>query len=197
MSNQQDFKALWNQQDANAPDIKALYKKANQYKRKSIVKLVLTNILLIATSLFIGSIWYYFQPEMTSTKIGIILIIVAMVLYLAAFNLMIPLLNKIGSEMNAKEYLQKFQALKQKQIFLQTTMMNLYFFLLSLGLALYMYEYAVRSLPFMIVVYALTFTWIGISWFYLRPKKIKSETLKLEELLHKFERINEQFKGGE
>ena len=76
---------------------------------------------------------------------------------------------------------------------METTMMNLYFILLSLGIALYMYEYTQRMSTFWgIFTYAITSIWILFNWFYLRPKQIKKQRAKLDAIIAKFEMVNNQ-----
>jgi hypothetical protein len=43
-----------------------------------------------------------------------------------------------------------------------------------------------------IITYAVTLAWIVFNWFYLRPKTIKKQQAKLDDLISKFERINKQ-----
>jgi hypothetical protein len=44
------------------------------------------------------------------------------------------------------------------------------------------------------LAYVVTFAWIAFNWFYLRPKTIKKQQGKLNELINKFEEINNQLK---
>src|SRR6476660_10651130 len=101
MENNIEFKNLWKQQSVSPPNMEELLSKVKHFKRVSIRKLVITNVLLIATSVFIGFIWYRYQPEFISTKIGIVLIIFAMVLYLFVYNKLITFYKNIeGNQSN-------------------------------------------------------------------------------------------------
>lgn len=193
MSSNIDFKALWQQQPVSQPDMKDLMNRLHQFKRSNIRRLIKTNILLVATSLFIGFVWYYYQPQFMSTKMGIVITILAMVIYLFVYNKMFALFNKIDSTSDNALYLQNLIVIKGKQRFLQHTMMNLYFIMLMAGICLYMYEYTSRmTMTAGIITYAVTFIWIAFNWFYLRPKTIKKQEAKLDELIVKFEGINKQ-----
>ncbi len=188
-----DFKQIWNKQEATVPEIKELLKKATIYKRKSLIKLLLLNTTMILTSVFIGLIWYYFQPELVSTKLGIVLVILAMMIQLATSNRMLPNLFKSNAETTSKQYLQQLIELQKKQLFQQTTVMSIYFILLSIGLALYMYEYTLRmTLTWALVAYGITTLWIAINWFYFRPKAIKKQNKKMNILLDKFKEMTTQ-----
>ncbi|MGU3375313.1 hypothetical protein [Chryseobacterium sp. M5A1_1a] len=190
-----DFKNIWKQQTSNKPNMEELLGKLKKFKNESLRKLIFTNFLLIATCLGIAFIWYHYQPQLATTKIGIVLIILAMVIFLFAYNKLFMVFYKIDDTQSNSDYLQNLYLVKNKQKFMQTTMLNLYFIMLFLGICLYMYEYASR-MTFIsgILAYGLTFIWIGINWFYLRPKTIKKQQSKIDGLINKFEEINNQLK---
>jgi len=193
MSNNIDFKELWSKQETAIPETKDIFKKANRFKKVKLYKLVLVNILLLSTSVFIGFIWHYYQPELMTTKIGIILIIFAMILFLMVYNRIIPLLIKKGFNINSSQYLQQLLKLKERQLFLQTTMMNIYFLLISVGVCLYMFEYVSRmNIVWAILSYGIILIWIGINWIYFRPRTIKKEQNKINNLISKFKELKEQ-----
>ena len=193
MDNNIDFKDLWKKQTVSQPNMNELLSKLKYFKRVSLRKLVITNVLLIATIAFIISIWYYYQPEFISTKIGIVLIVLAMVIYLFVYNKLVASYKTIDSAQSNNDYLQKLISIKTKQQFLQSTVLCLYFILLGSGLCLYMYEYTSRMTPFWgIFTYVLLLGWVGFTWFYLRPKEIKKEQTKINDLIAKFEAVSMQ-----
>ena len=193
MRNDLDLKQLWDRQDAIIPDAKELFEKARGFGRGNLRKLYITNLLLITTSAFIIFIWHHYQPAMITTRLGMIFIILAMLLYLLVYNQMIPLLKNISYEKNNNEYLEQLLKFKRKQLFLQNTMTNIYFILLTTGLCMYMIEYALRmNLLWRISSYALTILWIAINWFYFRPKTIRRQQAKLNGLIDKFETVKGQ-----
>lgn len=190
-----DFKNLWKQQTTEKPSIEELLGRLKKFKNENIRKLAVTNILLIVTSVGIGLIWYHYQPQLMTSKIGIILIILAMVIFLSAYNQLFTNFYKLDNTQTNTEYLNSLYSLKSKQKFIQTTMMNIYFMMLFMGICLYMYEYTSRMTVFYgITVYAVTFLWIAFNWLYLRPKTIKKQQAKLNGLIDKFEEINNQLK---
>ena len=193
MSDNVNFKELWAKQTSIAPNPENLIaeiKKMNQYNLR---KLVFTNILLIATSIFIILIWIYYQPQLLTTKIGIILIILAIVVFLLAYNKSYSLFKNYGNSQSNSDYLKNLLAIKAKQKFMETTMLNLYFVLLSIGVGLYMFEYTSRMKPIWgLVTYGITFLWILFNWFYLRPKQINKQRAKLDTIISKFEMVTKQ-----
>lgn len=197
-NNNIDFKDLWKKQSVSPPNIEELLSKVKHFKKTSMKKLIKTNIMLIATSAFIGFIWYKFQPEFISTKIGIVLIIFAMALYLFVYNKLITFYKNIEGNLSNSDYLQNLISIKTKQQFLQSNVLSLYFILLGSGLSLYMYEYASRMTIFWaIITYTVTLGWVSYTWFYSRPKVIKKEQDKVNSLIAKFEAVNNQLNAVE
>ncbi|WP_278352455.1 hypothetical protein [Chryseobacterium gleum] len=190
-----DFKNIWKQQTSNKPNMEELLGKLEKFRNQNLRRLVFANIGLIATSLLILFIWYRYQPEMITTKIGIVLVVLGMVIFLLAYNKMFMVFYKIDQTQSNNEYLQNLYVVKNKQKFMQTTILNLYFIMLFLGICFYMYEYTSRmTLGSAILTYAVTSAWIAFNWFYLRPRTIKKQQGKLDELINKFEEINNQLK---
>ncbi|WP_228413744.1 alpha/beta fold hydrolase [Chryseobacterium sp. CH21] len=190
-----DFKNIWKQQTSNKPNMDELLGKLKKFRNQNLRRLIFANIGLIATSLVILFIWYRYQPQMITTKIGIVLVILGMAIFLLAYNKMFMVFYKIDQTQSNNEYLQSLYVVKRKQKLMQTTILNLYFIMLFLGICFYMYEYTSRmTLGSGILTYAVTSAWIAFNWFYLRPKTIKKQERKLDELINKFEEINNQLK---
>ena len=188
-----DLKKIWNKQKIETPKVEVLYATVNKLKTRSFLKLIVVNIILLLTVTFICFIWYYYQPELVTTKIGIVLTILSMVIFLLPFNKQFSLLTKDKTEPNSKEYLQQLLKLKERQVFQQTTMLSIYFIILSLGTGLYLYEYVSRmTITWGIITYAITILWFAINWFYFRPKAITKQNAKLNTLLIEFENLNNQ-----
>ena len=193
MKNNININEIWKNQEIVKPNETEFLKNLNSFKKKNLKNIILSNVLLILTSSFIGFIWIYFQPQMITTKIGIVISILAMFVYTFALNKTI-ILNKENFIVDNNQYLNQLISLKNKQKFLQNTMMKVYFILLSLGICLYLIEYVLQmSLNLAILVYTTTLVWIAINWFYFRPKIVKKQNLKTNELISKLEKINNQF----
>ncbi|UKB80293.1 hypothetical protein [Chryseobacterium sp. MEBOG07] len=192
-----DFKNIWKQQTSSKPNLEELLGKLKKFRNQNLRRLVFANIGLITTSLLIIFIWYLYQPQMITTKIGIVLVILAMVMFLFAYNKMFMVFYKIDQTQSNNEYLQSLYVVKSKQKFMQTTILNLYFIMLFLGICFYMHEYTSRmTFSSGILAYAVTLAWIAFNWFYLRPRTIKKQEGKLNELINKFEEINNQLKDS-
>ncbi|KOP37663.1 hypothetical protein DBB36_10015 [Flavobacterium sp. WLB] len=188
-----DFKDLWKKQFISQPDMQDLLARVNKFKRAGLRSLWITNMLLFATTAFIVFVWIYYQPQFISTKIGIIVTILAMMIYLFVYNKLLSNYKNIETTQTNQEYLQNLILIKKKQQFLQTTMMRFYFATLTFGICLYMYEYASR-MTFLgaSLAYGLTLLWMAVNWFFILPKQIKKQQFKINSLIEKFEEINKQ-----
>lgn len=193
MADNINFKHYWEQQTVETPSASAFIKKAKSYKKKARFRLFAANITLIATSILIGFIWYYYQPEFLTTKIGIITCILDMLIFLVFHNTLVPLLFKRDYLLNVKDELRQLKRLKEKQYFQQTTLLSIYYIVLYIGLGLYMYEYATRMTVFWAVFsYGIMLVWICINAFYFRPKIVKKHQRQLNELIAQLDKIEDQ-----
>lgn len=196
MNSNTDFKDLWKQQSGKQPGIEELFSSLKRFKQSRIRSLIKMNVLLLLTTIFILCIWYRFQPQLLTTKIGIVLVIAAMLVFLFPNNQLFILLRKMDNSLSNSEYLEHLITLKSKQLFLQTTMINTYFLMLSAGICLYMYEYAAKmSLYGAIFAYGLTLAWIAFNWLYIKPKTVKKQQSRLNELIDQFRHVAGQLKG--
>ncbi|RKR81577.1 hypothetical protein BDD43_1726 [Mucilaginibacter gracilis] len=188
-----DFKALWNNEGSRLPDIQEIFAKANKLNRNIRRKLWRENVVLPLTAIFIIWIWWYYQPQMITTKIGIVMIVIAIIAFLIATNQLCPLLTDGNAETDSRQFLTQMIKIRQKQDFISSTMTRVYFTLLSTGLALYMIEYALMGgMVFRITYYTLTFAWIAFCWFYWLPRKVKKRKKANNEVIARLEELNGQ-----
>lgn len=193
MDNHINLKELWSGEGIESPQIEELFLAVANIKRKKRTTLLAMNIVMLATIGFIMYIWLHFKPTLVTTKIGIVLTIVGITIYVLAYNRLLPLLKKYNENQSNNEFLQAMIHLKEQQKFLQTTMLQVYFITLSMGLCLYLYEYVSQMpFPWSVLVYVLTLTWIGFNWFYLRPRIVRKEQNRLDKIIKNFEAIRLQ-----
>jgi len=193
MNNDTNLNELWSRQTTKPPQMDELLSKFAKIKRKNLTKLIAANILMFATIAFIIFIWLYFEPKLNTTKIGIVLTILGILVYLFVYNKLIPYLRKINENQSNREFLKAVIKLKEQQKFLQTKMLQIYFITLTVGLCLYLYEYvSLMPFPWSVFAYAVTLVWIGFNWFYLRPRVVGKERDKLNGIIKKFESISRQ-----
>lgn len=190
-SNNIDFKSIWKEQKTANPSMQELKGKIQNFNRKNYYKIVLVNILFFLTSIVIFYIWYYFNPKLLTTKIGIVLCFIAMLFFIYFYNKIFILFKKLNEFESNKDYLKDLITLKQKQKYIQTRILSIYFILLSLGIGLYMYEYTLKmSVFWKIFSYTIIICWVFFNWFYLRPKIAKKEQQKIKKIIVEYKRIN-------
>ncbi len=184
---------IWQSQTARQIPTDELLRKTNEVKKSYYVRLILTTLAFSITSAFICWIWINYDPQLYTTKWGIILILLAMAIYGYSLNQQYPLLKKLDDTASITAHLANLVTLKRKQQFLHTTMLNVYFLMLSSGIALYMIEPVQAVTPlWAIVAYTVTGCWIAFSWFYLRPRHIGKQQSKLNEMIGKLENVQTQ-----
>lgn len=190
MENNVDIKELWSRQAVPAANPSEVLKKIQDFRRKGIRRVLLLNMVLLLSIFLIAFIWAYFEPQLLSTKIGIVLTILPIGVVVAFNCRLLPLYRKIDESRSNFDYLNELLAVKSREGFLHTKLMNLYFASLSVGIGMYMYEYvAGRSLLFAIIAYAAFLLWVAFNWFVLRPRSIRKNNREIEQLIIQVKKI--------
>ncbi len=188
-----DFKAIWKAQKVATPDTTQLFKRANKLKKKGRFTLLFVSATLLLTIIYVSFIWYYYQPEFMTTKIGIVLAIIAMLVFLVPFKKQFSILDDLETTASCKEYLQQLIALQKAQTYQQTKILSSYFVMLSSGISFYLIEF-VTQMTFLwgTITYSLTFLWFAFVWWYLRPRIILEQNKKLNNLVGDFKKVAQQ-----
>jgi len=195
MSDEFNIRHVWKKQPIELADKDQIIKKAKRYKRKVLIRLIFANVTLVLTCVFIFFVLYYYKTQYITTKIGIGICVFDMLIYLAFYNTLVPLLMKKETANSVKMELELLKKISKKERFQQGKLLNLYFLLLYTGLGLYMYEYATRmTLIWAIFSYGIMFAWIALNAFYFRPRSIKKQQKKLNNVLRQLEEIDKQLK---
>jgi Flp pilus assembly protein TadB len=190
-----DLKNIWKEQKVSEMDYEEFLKKANSFSQKEKRKVFFTNLSLGLTSIFILCIWWYYQPEYITTKVGIILSILTMVFFILYLNKTNKILEHSPKNFTSKVYLEKLLAFQKKQRIIQSRGMNLYLIFLFLGIALYMYEYTSRmSLTAATITYGIVTVWFLLNWLYLKPRIVRKQRKKLDNLIEALQQITKQLK---
>jgi hypothetical protein len=193
-NNNINFNKLWAEQTTSKPNLKDLVSKVNFVRRNNLRKLIFKNIIFTMVAAFMVFIWVSYQSHLLSTKIGIVLIILAMTVYIISSSQnIIPHLNKINTAQSNKDYLTNLLVFKEKQQLIQSKISNLYYVLFTSGICLYFYENALKmSVNKAISTYLAIIALIILGKFYIKPRLIKKNQIKLDEIIEKFENINTQ-----
>lgn len=188
-----NIKNLWGKQTVPVADRSEVLRKINGFKKNKIQKTINTNIILLFTIILAIFIWMYFEPQLIITKIGITLSVLPMGIAIIFNHKLVLLYKRIDERQTNADYLNNLLIIRERESFIQTKVLNLYFILLSAGIGLYMYEYAwERSILFGLVAYSVILAWIGFNWFFLRPRIIKKNKQKLGDLIAQIKAIRSQ-----
>jgi len=185
-----EFKELWKQQTAgdSLPDSKAMINLIHKNHRKMIWKHVLLISILILTMAFIIFIGLYYDFELVSTYIGIIIVILSIVfgiiLNSGLFRALVP---KFDLTLDNKAYLKQMNLYRERHKFIHKKGIKYYFISLSIGFALYIGEFAYINLKFGLIAYAVTFSWIAFAWFFMGKRVVKKEIKKINDQIRSIE----------
>jgi hypothetical protein len=190
-----DINSIWKSQAVPPPNLKELQAKIKKFRAKRIRKVWFINVTLILTLMFVLAIGFSVNPQYISTWLGIVLTVLSMVMVLLVYNKVLPLYKSLDDQSSNQLYMETLLTIKQKEAFLSKKLMNLYFVLLSLGIALYMIEYAMKmELKWAITTYVVTIGWFLLNWFVLRPKQIKKQQEGLNAIIDELQSLSNQLK---
>ncbi|MCW3102261.1 MAG: hypothetical protein JWO09_701 [Bacteroidetes bacterium] len=197
MQNFDELKNMWQQAGSGneLPDAAAVLAKVEAVRKKMIRKNILLVIMLAFTFAFITWIGFHYDFELQSTRIGIVITLVAIVTgMLFSTKLARLLLKQNDPTLSNSEYLQQMIAFRNSLRLIQTKGITFYFILLTTGLILYMYEFASRNLTFGISVYSITLGWIAFNWFYLRKRAALKQEKEISAQIAALEGLNNNLK---
>lgn len=185
-----NFPDIWNKKSAEIPNIKEIKSAADQYKKKQLRFTIWHIFSLSFTAVMIIFIWNVIDFKMFTTSLGIVLILIALAMYIYLVSENINVIRKINPSISNQEYLASLKKLQKQQLYMQTKGISIYYVLLTAGFAFYFYEFALRmSTLGASLAYGLTFLWLAIAWFFLRPRQIKKQNEKISKVINSLELI--------
>ena len=191
MSDFNEIAKLW--QNAPAPgaeDISILMKGIRKKRKQLAMRGFFGLISLLFTAIFIAWIGIEYDAKFITTRIGVVITLIAVIGGMGFSSQALKyILWPLDNATDNMAYLAKMKEYQHKQYYMQTTGMMAYFIVLSIGMALYMYEFTHANLPFMLIAYGLTFGWILFAWVYIRPRQTRIEREKLNTIIEQLERV--------
>jgi len=188
-----NFQDIWNKKNTEIPNIREIQSTADQYKRRQLRSTVWQLFSLGVSRMIIVYIWTSIDFKMISTTLGIVLILLALALYIYLYSQNINVIRKINPSISNQEYLTALKKLQQQRLYMHTKGISLYYILLSAGFALYFYEFALMmSTLGGILAYGLTFFWLSIVWFFIRPRQVKKQNAKISKVIDSLELIERE-----
>ncbi|AZB28331.1 hypothetical protein [Chryseobacterium balustinum] len=190
-----NFRDIWNKKNADIPNIKVVKSAAEEYRKKQFNGTVLMIIFFMATAFGMIFIWNVIHFKMFTTSLGIILILIALALYMYLSSQNINVIRKINPSISNQQYLYSLKKLQRQRLYMQTKGISIYYILLSAGFAFYFYEFALfMSTMAAILAYGLTFLWLAIVWFFLRPRQIRKQNQKISKIIDSLETIEKDLR---
>lgn len=185
-----NFQDIWNKKNAEIPNIQEIRSTAEKYKKKQLSGTILLMLWLMGTAFGIIFIWNVIDFKMFTTSLGIILILIALALYIYLFFQNINVIRKINPSISNQEYLSSLKKLQRQKLFMQTKGISIYYIMLTAGFAFYFYEFALlMSIMSAFLVYGLTFLWLVIVWFFIRPRQIRKHNETISKVIDSLETI--------
>lgn len=196
METNYNFEEIWKQKTPDVLDITEIQSKADAYRKKQMLASICLILSLFMTLGVVVWVWFRFLDLHLMTKSGIILVLIALVLYIFQNFQKMKAIRRINPALNSQEYLTQMKILQRKDLYMQTKGISIYYSLLSLGMALYLFEFAKRMEFFWgIFIYVVTFGWILFGWFYIKPRTIRKQQQKMKDVISSLEKVEEGFKN--
>lgn len=194
MDNFTELKELWQQTGSKHPiDIAETIGFVKSYHKKQETKTIRAFIIMTVTFGIILYVAISYPSQLIITKIGFGCILFAIVGFMFLMtNMVSTFFKKENTANDNRACVMQMKEFQRKQSFIHTIGISVYFVLLSVGLALSMYEITRRNVTFAIGAYFVTGAWIALNWFYLRPRVIKKQKQKIKEVIDRLEEIEKQ-----
>ena len=151
-------------------------------------------VAMIALIVCAFIITLFFSFRSPATTIGILIILVTMLMYLSFMVRHYHILNKHDLTLNPTDYLNTLKEYQKNRTKVIGWFYYIYMLLISTGLALYFIE-VLENAPvyFKLVTYGSTIIWFLFITFYLKPRMFKNEEEKLNLMIDRLIRLQEQF----
>ncbi|HEY0030280.1 MAG TPA: hypothetical protein VGC65_05940 [Bacteroidia bacterium] len=190
MQNFDELKNIWQKTSSDLPSVQEVLLSVEKARKKMMRKNLLAIIVLTFTFIFIVFIALHYEFKLWTTHTGIILTLIAICLGVM-FNTSLAklLMKKSDGTLSNTEYLEQLKEIRTRQRFIQSKGITAYFILLTFGILLYMYEFAIRDLGFGIIAYSITLAWIAFNWFYTRKKTIAKQDKQINEQIESIEKL--------
>ncbi|WDF53578.1 hypothetical protein [Mucilaginibacter sp. KACC 22063] len=151
---------------------------------------------MIAITAYTFVVLFFFTFKYWQTYVGIGVILMTMLLYLSLIVRHYRILHKRDHTVNPTEYLKSLKEYQKQRATLAGWFYYIFVMLISVGLSLYLVELLAHSSPVKkYTIYGLTVAWILFLTFYLKRRIFRSEEEKLNLLIDRLQRLENQFEG--
>lgn len=197
MTNFDNIQNLWQaDKGASLPDSKEIITQIRKTRKKMLRRNIIGVVVLCLTFFYIIFVGWYYHFEKWTTRTGIIVVLVAIVMVIVFNSRLVQLLLKQEDiTLDNRKYLEQLIHYRNTQHIIHFRGMVWYFILLTLGICLYMVEFAERSVYFGIAAYALTLGWIAFAWLYLMRRAKKKQAREVDMQIENLKRLVEKMEG--
>jgi heme/copper-type cytochrome/quinol oxidase subunit 2 len=151
-------------------------------------------VAMVALIVCAAIITFFFPFRSPSTTFGILIITITMLLYLSLIVRHYHILNKHDLTQNPTEYINTLKEYQRNRTKVTGWFYYIYMMLISAGLALYFIEVLENApLYFKFITYGSTIVWFLFITLYLKPRMFKNEEEKLNLMIDRLLRLQEQF----
>ncbi|MDN3548296.1 hypothetical protein [Mucilaginibacter aquaedulcis] len=162
--------------------------------RSITTKLYWSIVAMVVITIFAFIITFFLAFKSWVTTVGILIVLITMLMYLSLIVRHYHILSKRDATLNPSEYLDSLKAYQKNRTKVIGWFYYIYTLLISAGLAMYLIELLeTASLPFKLVTYGSTIIWFLFTTFYLKPRMFKNEEEKLNLMIDRLVRLQEQF----
>jgi hypothetical protein len=152
---------------------------------------IVAMITLIACAFIVT---FFFAFRSPATTIGILIILVTMIMYLSLVIRHYHILNKHDLTLNPAEYLNNLKEYQRNRSKVIGWFYYIFMLFISTGLGLYFVEVLENApLYFKIITYGSIIIWFLFITFYVKPRMFKNEEEKLNLMIDRLIRLQEQF----
>lgn len=152
----------------------------------------ITSMTISLAGLFLVMLFFVFNSWVT--YLGMAIILITMILYVMMMVRDYRIIHKQDITVNPADYLQNLREYQKNRAEVYGWLYYVYVVLISAGLLLYFYEVLDgASTSFKIIAYTLTTAWLLFCTFYLKGRFVKSEQDKLNLMIDRLIRLQNQF----
>jgi len=152
----------------------------------------ITSMAISLAGIFVVMVFFVFNSWVT--YLGIFIILLTMILYVIMMVRDYRIINKQDITIDPASYLQDLKEYQKNRAKVYGGLYYLYVCLISGGLLLYFYEVLQSaSTMFKIIAYTLTTSWLLFCTFYLKGRFVKNEQDKLNLIIDRLIRLQNQF----
>lgn len=187
--------SVWHGQPANDQlSVEEVLKQVKKGITSITAKLYWGIVAMIALTVYTFVVLFFFTFKLWETYAGISVMFITMLLYLFLILRHYRILHKRDLTVSPTEYLNTLKEYQKQRTTLAGWFYYIFVMLISLGLALYLFEVLEHASPIKkYTTYSLTIVWILFCTFYLKRRIFRSEEEKLNLMIERLQRLETQF----